>query len=234
MRFCRQSARFKNGLFRLARLARLVIATGCCALRADSVLAEAPSSESAETAWRVVVVAKFSLPEVSQPIPGAKDTVFAAAWISRGGETKNDQQGETVRLMHQSTFNKLGLDWAAFSAKAAAAASAELAKLQPELIRDSNQVIECAILHAPPATDDITTIILAPDFLKRFTPIFGRKMLIAIPDRQTVYVFPKLTSRYQDYAERVLAVYHKSKCPVTREVFELSATGLRAIGQYEE
>ena len=212
MKFRRQSARFKTGFLRVARLA---LAVGSV-LGATLVGAEPPQST-----WRVVIVGDIrSSGTETQPIRGAKDTKMAPAW--------------GARTMTKEQFAALGVDWAAFSAKSAAAASAELAMLKPELIRDRNQVIECAILRSKTPADDITAAVLAPDFLQRFTPLFGRKMLVAIPDRRTVYLFPRLASRYGDYGARVLAVYQKSECPVSRELFELSAAGLRAIGAYGE
>jgi len=178
--------------------------------------------------WRVVIAAKFTLPQVTAPIPGSKEAVFAAAWVTAAKE-------RMVCPMDQNAFDALGLDWKAFSAKAASAASAELAALaKPELIRDRREVLECAILRSRYLPDDITAVVLSPDFLPLFAPLFGSKLLVAIPDRHTIFLFPKLASRYPNYASRMLAIYRKSECPVSREVFELSADGLRAIGTYEE
>lgn len=224
MRFRRQSASCKTGFRKLAWIAVLA----CCTLGGNVRADDAPAV--ALSTCRVVIAAKFTLPQVSQPISGAKDTVFAAAWLSTtdGGKT------DAVRFLSKDEFGSLGLDWSEFAAKTTDAASAEFSKLEPELIRDRNEVIECAVLHAKRPVDNITSTVLAPDFLKRFAPLFGSKLLIVIPDRQTIYLFPKLASRYQDYGERILSRYRKSECPVSREVFELSVTGLRAVGAYEE
>lgn len=184
-------------------------------------------SQAGSAEWRVVI-AGFMRPAgvYVQPIPGAETTQFAAA--------RAEKPGEAPRLLSREEFAALRVEWTAFRAASAAGASAELAKIAPEWIRDRNQVIECAILRATSPRGDVTAAVLAPEFAKRFLPVFGRKMLLAIPDRRTVFLFPRLASRYQDYAARVLAVYRKSDCPVSREVFELSAAGLRAVGQYEE
>jgi len=225
MKFRRQSARSKTGFRKLAFLAFAVGFPLGAALAAGE-----PSPIPPPAAWRVVMAGSLRHPQETQiqPIPGAKETQFAAAWAA------NAEGGRTVRFLSKEAFVALGVEWTAFCTQAAAAASAELASLQPELIRDRNQVIECAILRSKCPADNITVAVLAPDFLKRFTPLFGRKMLLAIPDQHTVYLFPKLASRYQDYGDRVLAVYRQSECPVSREVFEWSATGLRAIGAYAE
>ncbi|MEI8233292.1 MAG: hypothetical protein WCH57_01250 [Verrucomicrobiota bacterium] len=215
MKSCRQSARFKK--------------TVLCGLAAALGMLPGMASPAAEppqpATWRVAL-AGFLRPAntFTQPIPGARETERAAACVTAEG---------ALRFLNRAEFAALGVDWAAFSTQSAAAASAELASLQPEWVRDRNQVIECAILRAKRPLDNVTVAVLAPDFLQRFRPVFGSKMLVAVPDRGTVFLFPKLASRYQAYGERVLSVYQKSECPVSREVFELSATGLRAVGTYE-
>ena len=216
MRICFQSARPKN-----SRWLGAFVALGAFWAGIGNAASEEPSPEP--SACRMVITAKFTLPQVAQPIAGSQETVLAAAWKTPGG---------TVRLLTQSQFAALHLDWPAFAAQTGAAASGDLAK--PELIRDARGVLECAILRPSQPGGDVTGAMLAPDFMKRFAPLFGSKLLVAIPDRHTVFLFPKLASRYMDYAQRALAVYRQSDAPVSREVYELSATGLRAIGAYEE
>ena len=163
-------------------------------------------------------------PEISQPIPGAKGTVLAAGW------TNSDT--DDLRLFRRAELVRAGApDWAAFLKQAQAAASAELARLAPEYIRDKNQVIECVALHSDRQTT--AGAVLAPDFLKRFSHDLGSKLLLAIPNRFTIYVFPALASRYGAYGGRVIREYYATSWPVSRELFELSASGLRAVGTFE-
>jgi len=220
MKFHNQSARFKTSHRQLARRALVL----CLFLGVTLVAGEPP----AEADWRVGIAGNLCPRNTfTTPIPGAKETKFTAAYSTAGGGS-----AESLRYLDTEAFAALGVDWATFVAKTAAAASAELANLKPEILRDRNDVIECAILRAKCPADNITVAVLAPDFLKRFTPFFGRKILVVVPDRHTVYLFPTLASRYQAYGEKILSVYNKSTCPVSREVFELSSTGLRAIGAY--
>jgi hypothetical protein len=216
MKFYRQSARFT---VRLAMLGAALLAGAWSARGASPTPVPTPT-------WRVAVVG-FQRPAgiYTTKIPGAQFTELAAA---RPGE-----KGAS-RYLTGEEFAALGVDWATFQAKAAPSAAALLTKVTPEWVRDRNQVIDCAILRGEQPGEDITSVIFAPGFLKRFTPVFGRKFLIAIPERGTVFLFPRLASRYQDYAERVLSAYHKSKNPVSREVLELGPAGLRAIGAYAE
>jgi hypothetical protein len=77
------------------------------------------------------------------------------------------------------------------------------------------------------------TMVLSPDFLKKFKDIFGPTILVAIPSRFTVYVFPALASEYQSYAPVVIQDYQQSTYPVSLEVFEISDAGMRVIGAFE-
>lgn len=221
MKSCRQSARSEFASSPLGRLLR-VAALGLVLLGAAAQADESPRPAT----WRVALTG-FARPAhtFTQPIPGALETELAAACTTATGG---------VRFLSREEFAALGVDWATFSAQSAAAASAELADLKQDWIRDDNQVIQCAILRVRHPVDNATLAVLAPDFLKRFTPAFGRKILLAIPDTHTLFLFPRLASHYPEYGARVLAVVQKSKSPVSREVFELSATGLRAVGTYEE
>ena len=163
-------------------------------------------------------------PPVNHPIPGAKSTVLAAALAG----SEDDAE---VQILRSADFDRLGVDWAAFAAKAQVQASAELVRLTPEYVRDKHEVIECAILRSDRPTT--TSAALAQEFLTRFADTFGSKLLIAIPNRFTIYVFPALASRYRDYGAQVLSDYNTATYPVSREVFELSAQGLRAVGTFE-
>ena len=99
-------------------------------------------------------------------------------------------------------------------------------------MRSSKKVIEYA---AVTSDDPLTaTAVLSPDFLKTFADIFGRKLLVAIPNRYTIFVFPSLATNYRDYAPMIISAYHDTPYPVSIEVFEASKDGLRATGTVEE
>lgn len=192
------------------------------ALLLGAVTAGPAAGEPEPGEARPVVAAGFMLPQVKKAIPGSRETVMAAAWKT-AGET---------RLMPQNRWEALGLDWSKLLERAGAA-WAECGKLEPELARDRRGVLDCAILRSEEPGADLTGAIFAPGFLSHFTPLFGSKLLVAIPDRRTLFIFPRLASRYNDYAERVLAIYQAAEHPVSREIYEVSAGGVRAIGAYE-
>ena len=164
-------------------------------------------------------------PPLSKAIPGAHGTVLAAAClVPNSGDLRYVRRDEIDGPIADAA-------WEAFAEAARPAAAAELARLEPEYLRDKDQVIQCAILRSDRQTT--AGALLAPDFLKRFRDIFGSKLLVAVPNRFTIYIFPALASRYAGYGERVVAEYRDSTYPVSREVFELSAEGMKAVGTFE-
>jgi hypothetical protein len=55
-----------------------------------------------------------------------------------------------------------------------------------------------------------------------------------VPNRYSVFVFPALASEYRNYAPMILRAYQDSAYPVSLEVFEVSAAGIKAIGLFED
>lgn len=113
---------------------------------------------------------------------------------------------------------------------AARNAAATLADIEPIYIRDDNQVIQYAILRSDnPFT---ASTVLAPGFADRFARTLGPELLLAIPNRNLVYVFPKQSEIHRMFADQIFAEYQSSSHPVSRELFELRKGKLIAIGAY--
>jgi len=161
-------------------------------------------------------------PEVSWAIPYAQRTVLVAAYVRDGG----------VVYFSRREFDQLKLDWDHFAPRARENAGGEVEALKPEYARNKKKVIEYAEIE----TEDpfAAAAVLAPGFLDLFEGVFGSAVLVAIPNRHTVYVFPKLASDYQEYAPMILDRYHGALNPVSVEVFELGPKGMKAVGIYEE
>jgi hypothetical protein len=182
--------------------------------------AAAAFGQQDQTTWHVLIEPKFMHPEVSFPISGARSTVLVPAYLSDADP----------HYFSKKDWDALGLTWDAFRVRSAQNATEK--KLSGELVRDNNKVVEYAAISSEnPLT---ATMVLAPDFLKKFREIFGDSVLVAIPNRFTVFVFPRLASKYQDYSPLVMRAYHDSAYPVSLEVFEISADGIRAIGTFED
>jgi len=103
-----------------------------------------------------------------------------------------------------------------------------MATLNPLMVRDAHQVIHAAVM----SSDDprLASCILNPGFLRRFSAIFGPELIVAIPSRTKIYVFPKLANRLPEMIQAIHDDYLISPQPVSTELFELSKKGMRAIG----
>jgi hypothetical protein len=67
-----------------------------------------------------------------------------------------------------------------------------------------------------------------------FQETIGDSVLLVVPNRYRAFIFPRLASRYEEYTPMVFEAYRATAYPVSVEVFEVSADGMRAIGVYEE
>jgi hypothetical protein len=161
-------------------------------------------------------------PPVTYEIPGAKRAVLVPALI---------KDGEPVYLS-QKEFKALGVDWKIFLEAARGNATEELKKLTPDYTRDKKKVIEFATLTSD--SELTASTVLSPEFLKMFQDTLGDKVIVVIPNRYTVYVFPVLASHYQEYTPMVAEAYHSSTYPVSMEAYELSDKGIKTIGLYQE
>ena len=178
------------------------------------------AAQQDQNSWHVLIEPTFMRPEVSFPIAGARRTALVPGYMSDGDP----------HYFSKKEWDALGLTWEAFRARAARNATEK--KLTGDLIRDHNKAVQYASISSDyPLT---ATMVLAPDFLKKFKDIFGPSVLVALPNRFTVFVFPEVESPYKDYAQLVLQAYHESAYPVSTEVFEISSTGIKAIGAFED
>ena len=110
-------------------------------------------------------------------------------------------------------------------------ASLLLATLNPALVRDPHGVVQMAVI----STDNPLTAscLLLPGFLMRFSAILGPELIVAVPSRTKIYIFPKLANRLPEMTGTIRDDYLISPQPVSLELFELSKNGIRAIGSID-
>ena len=101
-----------------------------------------------------------------------------------------------------------------------------------EFVRDRRNVVEYAVLRSERFPVCVT--VFAPEFQKQFEDVFGPKLMLVIPNRQTVFVFPSVAVDVSEYAPMILEAWRSPAAKVSLEVFELSERGLRAVGRIEE
>lgn len=182
-------------------------------------LAAAPG-RAQENPWCLLIEPKFMGYDVAWTIPGAKNTVLVPARLV---------DGEPRPLTH-AELAKLHPTPEEIEKEARISASAESRKLKPEYQRDEKGIIQYAVLASEsPLT---AASVLAPEFCEQFADTLGPDILVAIPNRFKVFVFPKLSPAYQQLADLVAAEYGSSPHPVSRELFEVKNGRLRALGAY--
>jgi hypothetical protein len=79
----------------------------------------------------------------------------------------------------------------------------------------------------------LATCILSPGFLTRFSAFFGPELIVAVPTRNKIYVFPKLANRLPDMTQNIRDDYLISAMPVSTELLEISKKGIKAIGNID-
>ena len=172
--------------------------------------------------WRVLLEAKSMRREVTWEIAGAERTVLAPVVID----------GIDYLYPPRNILERFGVTPEGILELAAPAAVADLASLKPRYERDRKQVIQYAELTSDRPI--VASAVLAPKFLELFKETLGEKVLLVVPSRFRAYVFPALATNYQEYWPMVFEAYRASAWPVSVEVFEVSAEGLRAVGVYRE
>lgn len=170
--------------------------------------------------WRLLIEPKFLKYDVAWPLPGSKITAIVPARVV---------DGEPVPLKRDEVPN-LQITRPQIQAAALEAATAELNKLTPKFTRDSKNVIQYALLESEsPLT---ASAALSPKFAEKFAKTLGPDILVVIPNRYKIYVFPKLSPAYKGFADIIAGDYTSSASPVSREIFEWRNGVFTAIGSY--
>ncbi len=172
--------------------------------------------------WFFLPSPRFMQHEVSFPLSGAKNTVLAPARLGEGG----------VEFPTVGAWTAAGLNEEGVRKVTAHIASEWLRHVKVEWVRNSKNVVEYAALRSEKFPVCVT--IFAPEFRKQFDDVFGPKVMIVIPNRQTVFVFPALAVDLSEYSPMILEAWRGPAAKVSLEVFELGERGLRAAGRIEE
>ena len=154
---------------------------------------------------------------VSDPIPGSTKTVLGYY---------DEKEGKVTPIPNshrQSMFELQTL--------AAAYAKAILPRLDPKIIRDKhNVIVAIRIEDGDPA---LSSILLIPGFADRFADLLGKDCLVSIPNRNTVFLFPRLATNMEEFALPLTGLYHNSVWPVSTELFEWREGTLHSIRDFE-
>jgi len=146
----------------------------------------------------------FYRPPVSEPIAGSTKTVL-------GYYDEKDGHASALARPTAEPLPELRI-------LAIAHAQTILQRIQPKILRDKRGVIVAIrIEDQDPA---LSSILLAPGFPDRFDNLLGKDCLVAVPNRQVIFLFPRLASDLQEFAIPLRSFYHNSVWPVSTELFE--------------
>jgi len=168
-----------------------------------------------------MVEPSFMRSDFSTPIRGSSKTIIAPAVV----------RGDFVTFLDEETRAALGLKIESILRVAQKNASEELEKLTPRMLRDENGVIQAMVIDSDRPI--VAATVLSPEFIGKFEPVLGPDLLVAIPNRYRVYVYPALASKFQATAKAVLNDYRLTPYPVSMEVFRVLPGSLEAIGTFE-
>jgi hypothetical protein len=114
---------------------------------------------------------------------------------------------------------------------AIAYAQSILKQTSPKIIRDRHGVIVAIrIENQDPA---FSSVLLTPGFTERFENLLGKDCLVCVPNRQTVFLFPRLGGNMEQFSIPLRGIYHNSVWPVSIELFEWRGGALHAIRDFE-
>lgn len=176
------------------------------------------ATQAEDAGWYLVPEPQFMRNDVSWPIPGAQDTVLVPARTIDG----------EVTLLKRADIPALQVSKEEIMESALKNASKELAKLEPKYVRDRNGAIQYAILTSEsPYT---ASSVLAPDFTDKFDETLGPDLLVIMPNRNTVIVFPRAAPQLGSVSDLVFSEFRSSTYPISREIFTVRNGRLAAVG----
>jgi hypothetical protein len=183
------------------------------------VSAEPVRATSGQEPNLLLLGASFERPSIFRYLPGSRRTILYPAIMDKEGWITPCDKPQTDK------------DWDRFLRNSKERISLLLATSDIQMTRDNRGVIQMALITGE--NPEIASCALLPGFLDRFSAVFGPEILIAIPARNKIYVFPKLANRIQDTLRTIHDDRLITPTPVSMELFELSKRGLRAVGTLE-
>ncbi|MBV8101011.1 MAG: hypothetical protein JOZ31_17855 [Verrucomicrobia bacterium] len=114
---------------------------------------------------------------------------------------------------------------------AVAYAQSILKQTSPKFIRDRHGVIVAIRIESQDPA--FSSVLLTPGFTDRFANLLGKDCLVCVPNRQTMFLFPRLGGNMEQFALPLRGIYHNSVWPVSTELFEWRGGVLHSIRDFE-
>lgn len=159
--------------------------------------------------------------DAARLLPGSKLTVIVPA--------REDEFG--LSRLSKDQLAATGLKWEQFLNQAAATAATHLKSLKPDIHRDKKGAAQYAVLKSE--SHLTASIILCPEFFTQFRETFGDRLVVLVPDRFTVYVFPRGFTDFQTMGPGIMEQHATSVWPCSQEAFEITSAGLKCLGAFD-
>jgi hypothetical protein len=158
---------------------------------------------------------------ISMPIEGTKLTLLAYYRVV-DNETLVPAKPQELTEENRSAATQQTLDHA----------RRLLRIIKPDVIRDSSGVITAVRVESADPT--LSSVLLLPDIGNHYADLLGPDCYFAVPNRQTIYFFPRLAADIQSFAALVHSLYHNDPWPISTEIFEIAQGHLRACGRFSD
>ena len=152
---------------------------------------------------------RFMRPDLPQPIRGAQQTFFVP------GREIAGYPG--VEAYPENEYAKLRIGWDAFYKKAQEAADRWLAKIEPRVVKDEKGNPKYAAIESDRPL--VSGLLIASKFHEKFGPLFGDRLIIFVPDRHHIFVFPDRQELYSQYILPMLGRFDDAPYSCSRELF---------------
>jgi hypothetical protein len=137
-----------------------------------------------------------------------------------------------IEVYTDDDFAKLGISIDAFEKKARQAAERLLTVYRPELIKDDAGRVRYGVYRGEKPI--FACLMMAPSLGKVFQNVFGKEVIVAMPDRNALYVFPPNTAVVDDFAGDLEFRYESALSAASDEVFIIKADNgeISALGSF--
>jgi hypothetical protein len=163
-----------------------------------------------------VIQPAFYHQEGQQPVRDSTKTVVAYYDLDPEGLKPcpaTDEQGAHARaIAAQETARRLA------------------ATLRPEVVRDAKGVLSALKFHSSNVA--LSSILLLPETWNRYAQALGPDCLAAVPNRETLFLFPRLGGNLHSFAVEVLSRYRNHPYPGSTEVLEWRDVTLKAVHDF--
>jgi hypothetical protein len=161
----------------------------------------------------------------SIPLGGSRRTVFTPAL--------GLDQPPGIAVYSNTGFAQLGISPETFAERAKLKAEERLSFLTPEFIKDDEGKTRYAVYRGESPL--ICTLLVAPSLGKIAVTLFGGEMWAAVPDRNSLYLFPAQQAAVEEYTEDLAQRFISDPNAASPELFLIKpGAALEVVAQFAE